>query len=169
MIGSGFRKPWAKKSASNQPLTGRARKPPPHPLQARPPGGQDAHPRPGASRSRRRERSPSPTTLPWWLFVKGLPYRVLSWFTGNSPVDLEWELIPAPNQPDLTLNLRLPRWVAAYGGRFNFIIKSNHQRRRLKIVIPPGVKDGSRLRVKGAGKRRGPRRGHLYINIRLKD
>jgi DnaJ-class molecular chaperone len=92
----------------------------------------------------------------------------LSWFTGH-PVDLEWEMVPVPNQPDMILNLRLPKWVAAYGAKFNFIIKSNHRRRRLKIAIPAGVKDGSRLRLKGAGKTSGPRRGHLYINVWLKD
>jgi len=122
-----------------------------------------------AGPSRHKHRSPRPTTPPWWLFVKGLPYRVLSWFTGNSPVDLEWDLVPIPNQPDLILNLRLPRWVAAYGGKFSFIVKSHHQRRRLKIVVPAGVKDGSRLRVKGGGRGAGAQRGHLYINIRLKD
>jgi DnaJ-class molecular chaperone len=122
-----------------------------------------------SSRARRPERSPQPATHPGWLFVKGLPYRVLSWFTGNPPVDLEWELLPVPNQPDLILNLRLPRWVAAYGTKFNFILKSNKRRRRLKITIPAGVKDGSRLRIRGAGRTQGPQRGNLYINIRLKD
>jgi len=123
----------------------------------------------GPGRPRRKARPPKPTTSPGWLFVKGLPYKVLSWFTGNPPADLDWELMPVPNQPDLILNLRLPNWVAAYGAKFNFIVKSNHQRRRLKITIPAGVKDGSRLRVKGAGRTSGPRRGHLYINIWLKD
>lgn len=123
----------------------------------------------GAGRPRRRERSPKSSTPPAWLFVKGLPYRVLSWFTGNPPADLDWELVQVPNQPDLILNLRLPSWVAAYGAKFNFIVKSNHRRRRLKITIPAGVKDGSRLRVKGAGRTSGTHRGHLYINIWLKD
>jgi len=122
-----------------------------------------------SSRARRRERLPRTPSLPWWLLVKGLPHRLLSWLTGNPPFDLEWEMVPTPNQPHLVMNLRLPRWVAAYGTRFNFVIKSNHKRRRLKLVIPAGVADGSRLRVKGAGKLSGLQPGHLYINIRLKD
>lgn len=122
-----------------------------------------------AGRPRRKERAPKSPTPSGWLFVKGLPYRILSWFTGNPPADLEWELLPVPDKPDLVLNLRLPRWVAAYGAKFNFIVKSNHRRRRLKISIPAGVKDGSRLRIKGAGRTRGPERGHLYIIVWLKD
>ena len=135
----------------------------------------------GLSRSRGRERHSPPTGLhpkgdpgssagpsPWLLSFKYLPHRLLSWLTGNPPVDLEWEMVPTPNQPDLIMNLRLPRWLAIHGARFNFLIKSNNQRRRLRLAIPPGVKDGSRIRVKGGGKNTGPERGHLYINIRLK-
>jgi curved DNA-binding protein CbpA len=121
------------------------------------------------SRSRRQVRPLKPTPLPWWPLVKGLSQRIMSWLSGYPPPDLEWEMVPTPNQPHLVLNLRLPRWMAAYGTRLNFAIKSQQRRRRLKIVIPPGVKDGSRLRVKGAGKLSGPQPGHLYINIRLKD
>ena len=149
----------ATQSSPNRPTYRRPRRPPAT-------GRQTSR---STSHSRRQERFPRTTTLPWWLLVKGLPHRLLSWLTGNPPFDLEWEMVPTPNQPHLVLNLRLPRWVAAYGTRFNFVIKSNHRRRRLKVVIPAGVEDGSRLRVKGAGKLSGLQPGHLYINIRLKD
>ncbi|MGQ9688626.1 MAG: hypothetical protein ACUVXF_07565 [Desulfobaccales bacterium] len=78
-------------------------------------------------------------------------------------------MVPTPNQPDLIMELRLPRWLASRGTRLNFIIKGKHLRRRLKLSIPAGVQDGSCLRITGGGKAALPRRGHLYINIRLKD
>lgn len=115
-----------------------------------------------------RSRQPGPSA-PWWLSFKDLPQRFLKWLTGGPPHGVEWQMIPTPNQPDLIMELRLPRWLAARGTRVNFIIKSQNLRRRLKFSIPAGVKDGSRLKIKGGGKNSSPRPGHLYINIRLKD
>ena len=77
-------------------------------------------------------------------------------------------MVPTPHRPDLVMDLRLPRWLAARGTRINFIMKSHNQRRRLKLTIPPGVQEGLFMRVKGGGKAEGPVRGHLYINIRIK-
>jgi molecular chaperone DnaJ len=108
-------------------------------------------------------------SFPWWFPFKDLPQRLIHWLTGGPPPGLEWEMVPTPNRPDLIMELRLPRWLAARGTRVNFVIKSKNQRRRLKFAIPAGVKDGSCLKIKGGGKNSAPRPGHLYINIRLKD
>jgi len=78
-------------------------------------------------------------------------------------------LIPTPNQPDLIMDLRLPRWLAARGAKVNFLLRSKDHRRRLRLTIPPGVKDGSTIKVEGGGKNSGGQRGHLFINIRLRD
>jgi DnaJ-class molecular chaperone len=93
----------------------------------------------------------------------------LHWFTGNPPAGLEWEMFPALDRPDVIMNLRLSRRLAARGAKVNFLISSNHQRRRLRLSIPPGVTDGSWLRIKGGGKSAGGKRGHLFINIRIRD
>lgn len=106
--------------------------------------------------------------FPWLLSFKDLPQRLMAWLTGRLPANLEWEMVPTPGQPDLIMDLRLPRWLAARGAKVNFLIKGNNQQRRVKIAIPAGVKDGSCLRVKGGGRNSGVRRGHLYINIRIK-
>jgi|UniRef100_A0A7C3YZN3 DnaJ-class molecular chaperone len=133
------------------------------------------------SRSRRQERQgpslvrPAGTQravsgfAPWLLFLRNLARRLRTWLAGRPPAALEMELFSVPDQPDLVMELRLPRWLAAQGAKVNFVIKDHFQRRRLKLAIPPGVKDGSWLRIKGGGKNTGPRRGNLYINIRLKD
>jgi len=78
-------------------------------------------------------------------------------------------MVPTPGRPDLIMDLKLPRWLAARGAKINFLIKSNHQQRRVRIAIPAGVKDGACLKVKGGGKSNGMGQGHLFINIRLKD
>jgi len=114
-------------------------------------------------------RRPANGSSPWWLSLKELPQRFLNWLAGGHPPGLEWEMVPTPNRPDLIMELRLPRWLAARGTRVNFIIKSKNLRRRLKFAIPAGVKDGSCLKIRGGGKNSAPRPGHLYINIRLKD
>jgi DnaJ-class molecular chaperone len=93
----------------------------------------------------------------------------MSWLNGRLPADLEWKMVPTPDRPDLIMDLRLPRWLAARGAKVNFLIRNNDQQRRVRIAIPAWVKDGTCLRVKGGGRNVGMRQGHLYINIRLKD
>ncbi len=129
--------------------------------------GEEQSPRGGPRPSARRRHGNG--SSPWWLSLKELPQRFLNWLTGGHPPGLEWEMVPTPNRPDLIMELRLPRWLAARGTRVNFVIKSKNLRRRLKFAIPAGVKDGSCLKIRGGGKNSAPRPGHLYINIRLKD
>ena len=105
-----------------------------------------------------------------WLFsFKDLRQRLIDWLNGRLPAELEWEMVPTPKSPDLVVDLKLPKWLAARGAKINFLVKSKNQQRRVRIAIPAGVKDGACLRVKGAGKNNGTGQGHLYINIRLKD
>jgi DnaJ-class molecular chaperone len=107
--------------------------------------------------------------FPKLFSFKDLRHRLIAWLSGKLPADLEWEMVPTPGRPDLIMDLKLPRWLAARGAKVNFLIRSNNQQRRVRIAIPAGVKDGSCLRVKGGGKSNGGSQGHLYINIRLKD
>jgi DnaJ-class molecular chaperone len=141
--------------------------------------GRQSSRNPGRSRARERpifspplakkkSHSHAGALFPWLLSVQSLPQRLLGWLTGRLPAALELKIVPSPDQADLIMELRLPRWLAARGTKLNFLMKNNGQQRRLKVTIPPGVKDGSCLRVKGGGKTAGLRRGHLYINIRLK-
>ena len=167
------RRPGRKPVASPQNFTSRR---PPRPT----PQGRQA-PR-GLNRARGWERQ-SPSRLPhteevnggskgfspWLLSLKDLSQRLLNWLVGRPPADLEWEMVPTPGQPDLIMDLRVPRWLASRGAKINFIIRNENLRRRLKLTIPAGVQDGMCMRIKEAGKKSGVRRGHLYINLRLKD
>jgi len=152
------------------------------PLQKPPLRSDPRHaPRPPGSSRRRRGSAASPhplkeqfprilgSSFPWLEALKDLQSRLVSWITGKPPKGLEWELIPTPNQSDLIMDLRLPRWLAARGARVSFLLKSKDHQRRLRLTIPPQVRDGSTIKVEGAGKNSGGQRGHLFINIRLKD
>ena len=164
-----------RRKASAAPHSFTSRRPPRSPAQGR-------HPLRGINRFRERRRQrPSPFLhteevhgssgglFPWLLSLKTLPQRLLNWLAGRPPADLEWEMVPAPDQPDLIMDLRVPRWLAVQGARVNFLIRTNNQGRCVQLAIPPGVKDGVCMRVKGGGGIAGAGRGHLYINIRLKD
>lgn len=105
----------------------------------------------------------------WLQGFKSLQQRLAAWLTGKPPQGLAWELIPTPHQTDLVMDLYLPRWLAARGARLSFLVNSKDQRRRLRVAIPPGVQEGTSLKVEGAGKKSGGRPGRLFINIRLKD
>ncbi len=124
-----------------------------------------------SGRSRNRPSSAAVPTgpSPWLFSFKDLRQRLIAWLNGRLPADLEWEMVPTPDRPDLVMDLKLPRWLAARGAKVNFLIKSHNQQRRVRIAIPAGVQDGACLRVKGGGKNNGTGQGHLYINIRLKD
>ena len=135
---------------------------------SRNPGRSRGRPSPSPFLAKKEEHSNSGGPFPWLFSFKDLSHRLMAWLTGRLPADLEWEMVPTPDRPDLVMDLRLPRWLAARGAKVNFLIRSNNQQRRLKIAIPAGVKDGSCLRVKGGGKNAGAQRGHLYINIHLK-
>jgi curved DNA-binding protein CbpA len=125
----------------------------------------------------RRRPSPVPHTeelsgspggfFPWLLSFKDLPRRLLDWIAGRPPAHLEWEMVPTPGLPDLIMDLKVPRWMAARGARVTLLIRADGQQRRLRVTIPPGALDGLCLRLKGAGRSVGSIRGHLYVNIRL--
>ena len=45
-------------------------------------------------------------------------------------------MVPTPEQADVIMDLRMPRWLAARGAKLRLLINSNNQPRRLKVAIP---------------------------------
>jgi hypothetical protein len=91
--------------------------------------------------------------------------RAGQWFKGKGTPEMVWELIPAQG-PHLTLDLKMPQWLAVRGVECHLSLPSLNQARPLHLVIPPGVRDGACLRVAevvGSGSQK----GNLYINILL--
>ena len=76
----------------------------------------------------------------------------MNWLDGKPPAGLEWEMVPTPDQADVIMDLRVPRWLAARGAKLSLLIRSNDQPRRLKVAIPSGARDGLCMRIREAGR-----------------
>lgn len=73
---------------------------------------------------------------------------------------------PAPDRRlDLTYTLKVTPEMAVSGNWIRVSVKRAVGRETLKVKIPPGVRPGSRLRIKGKGNRRQQQTGDLYIVI----
>ena len=70
-------------------------------------------------------------------------------------------------RPERSLDLEAPLSVTleeAYRGTQKSV---SHQGRTLTVTVPPGVKSGSRLRMKGEGESHGRDRGDLYLVVEV--
>ncbi|MEE8204428.1 MAG: DnaJ domain-containing protein [Dehalococcoidales bacterium] len=69
---------------------------------------------------------------------------------------------------DLHIELELLPDEAAAGGEKEVIYKRGRRRKRLMVKVPPGVKPGTRVRLKGMGLAKNKRSGDLYLHVKLK-
>jgi len=91
-----------------------------------------------------------------------LAARLADWLRGRPHPRLEWELLPNSG-PHLILDVRLPRWLALKGTSVHLTLQEREH--PLYLSIPPGVQDGTCLKVTDPFG--GPRRQHLFVNILL--
>jgi curved DNA-binding protein CbpA len=67
---------------------------------------------------------------------------------------------------DVTLPLRLTRREAQIGGERRVTLNARHGPEEVKVTIPPGIRPGTRLRLRGKGRRRPDgSRGDAYVEI----
>lgn len=114
-----------------------------------------------ALRGRRAEPLPAPRG------VLGMIGRAGRWLLG---------LPPAPSgatalaSEDVTLSLPLKRAEAEHGGKRRLSLPWNGKDNEVVVTIPPGIKPGTRLRLRGKGRAAaGGRRGDLYLVIETGD
>ncbi len=73
-----------------------------------------------------------------------------------------------PGGDDLVIPLRLTPAEAARGGRRRIAIPRDGARQELVVTVPPGVRPGTRLRLRGQGRRRaGMPPGDAYLAIEV--
>lgn len=76
---------------------------------------------------------------------------------------------PLPKQSlDQHLELEISRAEALAGGERPITYKRGGQRKRLMVRIPPGVKTGTKIRLKAMGMVKDRKSGDLYLHIKIK-
>jgi len=69
---------------------------------------------------------------------------------------------------DLHIELELSPDEAASGGEKKFTYKRGKRKKKLMVRIPPEVKPGTKIRLKGMGLSENKKTGDLYLHIRIK-
>ncbi len=76
---------------------------------------------------------------------------------------------PLPQQNlDQHIGLEVSRSEAAAGGEREVAYNRGNEPKRLMVKIPPGVKAGTKIRLKGMGMTQDKKRGDLYLHIKVK-
>jgi curved DNA-binding protein CbpA len=113
-----------------------------------------------AVRGARRDPEPqAPRSLLGWLADLG------RWLLGGPAGALK-----GAESRDLTIHLRLSRTEAEHGGRKRLTVEREDGRDELLVNIPSGVRPGTRLRLRGKGRRTpGSPPGDLYLAVEVTD
>jgi DnaJ-class molecular chaperone len=74
-----------------------------------------------------------------------------------------------PKVLDRHMELEILPAEAASGGEKQVVYKRDGRKKKLMVKIPPGVKTGTKIRLKGMGAKEGKKSGDLYLHIRVKD
>jgi len=67
------------------------------------------------------------------------------------------------------MELKVPKAEAASGGERQVTFKRDGRKKKLMVKIPPGVKTGTKIRLRGMGEKKGQKYGDLYLDIKVKD
>lgn len=76
---------------------------------------------------------------------------------------------PTEDAPeDVTLRLSLTPWEAQVGGERRVTLDSTREPENVKVTIPPGIRPGTRLRLRGKGRHRPDgSRGDAYLAVEI--
>ena len=100
-------------------------------------------------------------------FLKRLGHKIGSVLLGEQkglPNSAEMTTV---GPQDLTYNLTLPSEEVRNGTWITMSIDRGRGPERLKVKIPAGTRSGTRLRLKGKGRRRDSGSGDLYLTVNL--
>jgi DnaJ-class molecular chaperone len=123
----------------------------------------------GAMQGQIRRPAPRPEnesparSLPWLGLLQNLGQRAIRFLRG------EPRALPGshPGELDLRYDLSVTPASGREGGWVQIAVDRGGGRETLKVRIPPAVRSGTRLRLKGKGLRRDAVAGDLYLTIHL--
>ncbi len=81
---------------------------------------------------------------------------------------MQFEPLPGQNL-DQHIELEISQDEAAAGGEKQVVYKRGKETKKLMVKIPPGVKSGTKIRLKGMGLAEGKSTGDLYLHVKVKD
>jgi hypothetical protein len=80
------------------------------------------------------------------------------------------ELPAAPAEGlDERRELELTAAEAEAGGEKTVMVKRGWRGKRLMVKVPAGVRDGTSIRLRGMGKKKGKDAGDLYLQCRVRE
>jgi len=79
----------------------------------------------------------------------------------------EYESLPKPSL-DRHIELEISPTEANAGGEKRITYKQGKKTKRLIVKVPPGVKSGAKIRLKGMGTIEDKKHGDLYLHVRVK-
>lgn len=74
-----------------------------------------------------------------------------------------------PQELDQHIELEISSAEAAGGGEKQFTYKRGGRKKKLVVKIPPQVKPGTKIRLRGMGTKKGKKSGDLYLHVKVKD
>ena len=78
--------------------------------------------------------------------------------------------MPQVGKSDLFDVIYITPEEAARGARKLISIPFGYQKKTIVVRIPPGIRDGTKLRLEGMGRKiNGDQRGDLYLQVTVKD
>ena len=80
---------------------------------------------------------------------------------------IRYESLPKQNL-DQHIELEISPAEATAGGERNITYKRSKRTKKLVVKIPPGVRSGTKIRLKGMGKTEKKKSGDLYLHIKVK-
>jgi DnaJ-class molecular chaperone len=90
---------------------------------------------------------------------------------GNFILRKAFGLQTAPPPPDLDRfeDLSITRLEAKRGGEKEFRYKAGIKTRKLMVKIPAGIQEGTQIRLRGLGQKKGQTTGDILLRVRLSD
>jgi DnaJ-class molecular chaperone len=75
----------------------------------------------------------------------------------------------APANLNVYQDLELQVEEAEWGGEKELLVTSSSGRHKLMVKIPAGIQSGTRIRLRGLGKKAGRQSGDLYLNVKIRS